>query len=169
MAINPTVIVVNTATRYVPLTALMAPWVQVGDDDYLRKLDASLITDPNSQIIEASRQIFSRGNRPGGWLALRMRYSSGFTITQTPIARVFGRVDAISEWQALVSVRGELGIEFVPAASDLESGGPKLTTVSLTDHVLDTQGCEQFLVGVQARLEVSSGTPSKACLEVRFS
>ncbi len=124
MAINPTVKVVTTETRFLPVVGAISKWSQVGDDDYLRKVDNWLITNPDTQIVEASRQIFSRGGRPAQWLSLRMRYSSGFTITRSPLVRLFGRVDAGNEWQCLVNGEGGVSIEIAVAATDIESGGP---------------------------------------------
>lgn len=172
MPINPTIRVIDEQND---LLGWPSEWANVGDGGYLRigpDSSEEFITIPSTQISDSSRQVFALANRLRSVLSVRMRYTD-LTVVETPVIRVFGRAARAStaqEWQSLRNRNGLLAVELPCEASDLsDDGGNRLTTVDLSAHCFDIQGCNQFLVGVQRILQTTGGTLDKAMLEVRFT
>jgi hypothetical protein len=128
-----------------------------------------------SQIVDGSRQVFSRAGRFGTRLSLRVRYSSSGTVVTPPVFKVFGRYksleDTAAEWQTLVNASEQQSVTIAPAATtDLYLvGGDRVTTVIPSKHVFDTQGCNEFLIGVETKIVFTGGSPTTAALEVKIT
>ena len=173
MAINSVVLDIRSDVNahFTAPASVMCNWHQVGEEDYLSELDVSPgepITNPDAQITLASRQILRRDNRMGTLLGLRMAYNSGLTNIVSPVVKVFGRAENDS-WQILKSRVGALSVPLTVASTDISkvTGTTFYTTPDPDGHYWDTQGCTEFLVGVEVALS-ATGTITIARLEAKI-
>ncbi len=160
-----------TDAQFVAPGLVIAGWARVGDVGSLTgTADGNPLTDPAA--IGSTRQIFSRRNRVGTLLAIRMRYPGSGTVTQMPVVKAFGRMkrldDTTDDWHILQNLSAEISITLTTAATDsIGSGSTRLTTVT-NKQLFEIHGCNEFLIGVEKVLTMSP-TPSIGDLEVRIS
>jgi hypothetical protein len=154
-------------------SSLGAAWQTIiavgGMDDQ----DAATITNPDTEITDATRRILKRDKGRGTLLRLRMGYDDGDTPSADPVVKVFGRtMDAAgdySAWQNLVNEAGDTTATLTTAvASDDADGTNKRTVPDRSNHAWDLDGCDEVLVGVQTVYAVSAGDASLAFLEAKI-
>lgn len=156
--------------QHVAPVSLFSPWyaaiAATGVDDQ----DAATITNPTTQITASTRKLLRRSS--GSLLTFSLQYDRTLTSITAPVIKVFGRKragdgESDGRWELLKNKNGDLAITLTPASTDVDDGTYKYTTVDMTNHVVDTQGCDEFLVGIETALAGSTGVATTAVLNVR--
>lgn len=170
MPLDVQAILSDVNAQFVAAASVMCDWQTIGTGAYLTVLDAALITDPEGQITDSSRKIIRRDNRMGTLLGVRMKYAHSGTVLTNPVTKVFGRTAGgagTAQWQLLLSRLRSETCTILTSASDINISGTKFTTPDTDAHYFDTQGCNEFLIGVEVKLTVT-GTASDAALQVKI-
>lgn len=146
--------------------SLTAPWVTVIDAGGPAVQDAATIQNPDVSITAATRHIFNRG----GWgtnILVRLGYDDGLTTITNPVIKVFGKTGS-GAWQILPNKAGSATITLTTAAAtDVTDGTLLYTSVDMDDQQIDSQGCEQILIGVQTAL-AGTGVVSNSVIQVKL-
>lgn len=171
MAINSVSLHIKSDVNAQPVApcSIICDWQQVGSNGYLSLADTlhnGVILKPQTDIADESRQLIRRDNRMGTLLGLRMHHAVASNIA-SPTVKVFGRVVGLAAstgpWQVLKNRLGDIAVPLVARPTsdiyDLSSVG-QYTVSDPEGHYFDTQGCNEFLVGVELALTGTSVTLS---------
>ncbi len=170
MPLDVQAILSDVNAQFVAAASVMCDWQNIGTSSYFTIADAALITDPEGQITNSSRKIIRRDNRMGTLLGVRMKYGHTGVVTVNPVAKIFGRTAAgagSAQWQLLLSRLRSETCTLLTSASDVNISGTKYTTPDTDAHYFDTQGCNEFLIGVEVAIAVTGSTVD-AALQVKI-
>ncbi len=124
----------------------------------------TLITNVETQIVHATRQIFECPE--GTSLALMLASASGSNVAQAPIPNVFGRSRAGKPWQRLRNrANADSGVNCTIAVTnnDVRDGTLRYSSPDLDKNIWDMNGCRQFIVGLEQVLD-NGGQEASAVL-----
>lgn len=128
--------------------------------------DAGTITNPDSQITDATRRIVRREGIHGNACVVRMKYDSNLTGITPAIVKLFGRASPNDAWELLYTRSGNLTATLADDSADVDDGDFKYTTVHPNDHVWESAGCDEFLLGVEQAL-AGSGVVNNSEILIR--
>ncbi len=125
----------------------------------VRAVDASTITDPDTQIKSAKRMMLreSRANI----LRVRVVYDSDQTVTTDPIVVLFGQMTDSEVWQPLQNMAASPAERVTIAHNnnqDLNIGGFRYTNPDRLTVAWNVEGYERLVLGVEVALALSGGT-----------
>jgi hypothetical protein len=110
--------------------------------------DAATITNPTTQIINATSRICRRGNE-GTVIMLRLGYDDAVTLPTSPVVKVFGRTGT-DEWQLLSNEANAITSTLtLNLTTDTTDGAFKYTFADSIATTIDCLGCEELLVGIE--------------------
>ncbi len=142
-------------------------WITCIDATGADDADANPITDPTAEITAATRKLIDKKGDRGTHLRFRLVYDDGISAITAPKLAVFGRTGT-QQWQRLVTKGGSTQVTLTPdTTNDCSDGTLNYTTPLLNDHTVDTDGCDQFLVGIETAL-AATGTVTTAYVEVKI-
>ncbi len=136
-------------------------------------LDAATITNPTTQITDASRQILKRGpqtdgtyaSNEGSLLIVRLGYDDGLLGITDPVIKVFGRKDSTEARTLLRTKTGALNATLTTAPTDVTDGTLNYTTPDLDRLGWDVQGCREILIGIETKARVHNSGHSARQLD----
>lgn len=131
-------------------------------------LDAATITNPDTQIADASRSIRNTGGRCSR-VTFRLKRPTGLTITADAVLVCFGRTTAEDPWQRLFTLGGNGTSTLTSTANDITDGTNLYTDATLEDHTFDLMGCVQFVVGIQTALALSVGSTALTTIQAKLT
>lgn len=127
------------------------------------------ITTPATQIVAEANRLFRRDPGMGTNFLLRLAYSG--TPTVQMVVQPFGRMSGSTRgWQPLYNALGthEITLTYVTATDHITTVGGtafKHTQTVSADWLIDTMGCDEFLVGIKVA-SVDAG--SDCYVEAKF-
>lgn len=142
----------NTYGAHTMPVSIVSYWVTAVDTNTgLTTADngGSAVTNPATQITASTRYILDRNDTGGTRIHFRLKYTTGGTTTSYPTITVFGRADSSEPWQNLPNLAGNRAFTFVAAPEDAADGTYSYTAVDPTANVVDTNGCNEFIVGIE--------------------
>lgn len=167
---NPVKMSSDVVQHIVHVAQVPSPWVDVIDEGGMDGADNSGndILIPDTQVTASDHHIGKCGKR-GTAILLRMVYDDAVTsVTADAVVQVFGRYDSDDPWQRLVNKNDEIDITMtVTVATDLEDGTVAYTHVDQSEHWVDLNGCDEFLVGVKTAWNGADGNDAAAKLQAK--
>lgn len=131
-------------------------------------LDAATITNPDTQITDASRSIRNTGGRCSR-VTFRLKRPTGLTVTAEVVMVCFGRTSSDDPWQRLFTLGGASTSTLSTGANDITDGTNLYTDATLEDHTFDLMGCVQFVVGIQTALALSVGSTALTTIQAKLT
>ena len=131
-------------------------------------LDAATITNPDTQITDATRTIRQTGGRCSR-VTFRLKRPTGLTVTAEVVMVCFGRTSSDDPWQRLFTLGGASTSTLSTGANDVTDGTSVYTDATLEDHTFDLMGCTQFLPGVQQAITVSVGSTALTTIQAKLT
>ena len=128
--------------------------------------NSGTITRPLTHITDTEKQLVTIPY--GTNIAVCHRYTDGATVSTAPVINVFARTvvggtedstvvptpretdfGPVGEFMRLVSKAGNEDITLSDSSTDLTDGAFEYTTVDPDNHVIDTMGCNQIIIGIK--------------------
>jgi len=166
---NLPVPVIPNPAIFAPVS-LISPWFNVINAGGMIVLDNANITNPETQIVSATRLHFLRNaHGVGTSMLLRMMYDAGLTAITNPVVKVFGRYNNTETWQLLQNkANATTGIITTSASEDVYNTGNtfRFTTPNYISQGWDLLGCNEIVVGLQVIL-AGTGTVNNATLQAK--
>lgn len=157
----------DTDAQFVAQSGIVSKWFTVIDAGGADDQDAATITDPAAEITAATRKKITTKGR-GNHLALRLVYDDGVSAVTNPSLAVFGRVETAAGtelWERLRTLGNSRTVALaVDTTNDASDGTLNYTDVVLEDTVVDLNGCDEILVGVETAF-AATGTVTSAYVQ----
>lgn len=138
--------------------------------------DAATITNPETQINRDTSKIFYRAGK-GTTLRVRVAYDAALTVTTPLKYKVFGRarittpagITVLDPWQVLASGASAISrTAAFSATTDATDGTMKYTLSDIFLDSFDSDGCTEFVIGIETALGGSGGVVTTARIEAKW-
>lgn len=169
MAVTPATLLARTGGDIVTPTPVASSWHTLVAAGGVATQDASVVTNPSTQITAATSREVTLDPPVGQAVAVRLGYDASLSNPTSPVGRLFGRHadDPADAWMALPNLSMETQVQLaINTTTDVTDGTLKYTDVDPKAHVFDRLGCTVFRWGTQTAL-AGTGTTSNAVVQIK--
>lgn len=159
--------VYNNPIKSAPIS-LTSNWQTIIEAGGVNVADASLITNPATQITRVTTRPFSRKGE-GTTILIKLRYDAGLASPTSPIIQLFGKTTT-DDYDCVVNRAGSaLSTIGMDTVNDIlnPAGTFKSTLINYTTLAYDCGGFDDFLLGI-ARALSGTGTVNNATILARI-
>lgn len=139
-------LLINSRGAQVYPCSVSSNWINAIDAGRVATADNASITNPDTQIVNASTHIISRDRHAGTLLKIRLAYTG--TPSTDPVLVMFGR-SGVDKWERLINKSDSTTSTLTTAVATDVTDGTLFYTQVTDDHTFDCNGCDELLIGVQ--------------------
>lgn len=163
------------ASRVVAPVSLSSEWITAIEAGGMVVQDNATPTNPLTQITSGTRNFLKKG-AVGTLIVASMAYSSGITLSVSPIVKMFGRyrypgnIGRVGRWMTLPNIASTPAITttITVATSTDDNDGAFGYTLVTTATTWDSLGTNEYIFAVSTIFAVSVGSAATAFLQAKI-